>query len=200
MSPFRVFFATLLVFVILTTISILIGSGAIYFSPDNNTSTYDTVRHIFLGTLAFSILTIIVISVGFILNKYRFLKNPQPGQLTLKQWFYNLIPFRPIDVLIHQAYPNEKIISKRFCYDSVLVMTRIIPFPTIHINFPFPARVIETDKSYYTDRLVILALYFVFKIDFLSTARIYVNAVTLIVISSIMLLPVLFWQVLYIHP
>ncbi len=95
-----------------------------------------------------------------------------------KQWLYNLRPFRPINTLIQQAYPNEKaIISKKIVFDSFITVSKIgnLPFMfSYKINFPIPALLIETDKSYYVDRrlqqllnnlivgpLLVLGIYFI---------------------------------------
>lgn len=64
--------------------------------------------------------------------------NQKPNPITLKEWLYNLIPFRPITVLIKQVYPDDQIVSRKIGVEAKL--------------FPVPVSIIETNNNFFIDR------------------------------------------------
>jgi hypothetical protein len=97
---------------------------------------------------------IIFFTVLAIKDTYKsFRKNK--NKISFKSWLFNLIPFRPIDSLIKQVYPNEQVISKIICFDGIVNLVKTGKTPInfgYALNMVFPAFLIETDKGFYIDR------------------------------------------------
>lgn len=213
MEFIKLFFAVLFIFV---SIAALFGSGIGYFTLSHDDPNYGWSRFLFLRTLAIWALIFILTALKFILNKYKLSKKSKTGELILNHWLYNLRPFRPISTLINQVYPDERVISKRYCFDTAIVRLRgagpLSIVPSINVNYPFPATLVETDKSYYVDRrlqdllnfslifLIVFIIFTIFKRPLNSFSALYTFIFTFMILMIFKFIPILFWQVTEIRP
>lgn len=107
--------------------------------------------------LVVGILLFILVTPFVIKQHTRFQGSKEFNELGNKQSIINnFTPFYSATALIRQNYPNEHILSKRFCFSWDIGLVKagsipIAPFLGLNTILPFPAILIETDDSYYID-------------------------------------------------
>ncbi|MBI2268394.1 MAG: hypothetical protein HYU80_03030 [Candidatus Blackburnbacteria bacterium] len=176
---------------------VLFGGAIIISNPTSNKQLRD------LATIVLIIMSVVIfigVPIFFttktIKDAIKKFKSKESGIITFKDWLYNFIPFRPIEVLIRQVYPDDQLISKKLCFELKL--------------FPVPAFLIETNNNYFVDRrlqnlvnaiLIGISLYFFGPfllnkftgINDLSTIKFVINMILILMIPITLFQ--LFWQV-----
>lgn len=108
-----------------------------------------------IGSVGLFILPIVFLTLKTLKDIKKSFESGE-SKITFNEWIYNLVPFRPIQVLINQAYPDEKIINKKqISFEGIAGLVRFGKLPVgagYEIDIPFLARLYETNKSYYIDR------------------------------------------------
>lgn len=188
----------LLTFILVLLVVIVLFGGAMIISdPTSNKQLRD------LATIALIIMSVVIfigVPIFFttkaIKDAMEKFKSKKARTITLKDWLYNFIPFRPIATLIKQVYPDDRLISKKLCFELRV--------------FPFPAFLIETNNNYFVDRrlqnlvnaiLIGASLYFFGPfllskfsgVNDLSTIKFIINMILIIMIPATLFQ--LFWQV-----
>lgn len=93
---------------------------------------------VILGFFGVFIAPIFVFAYVALRDANKSFKSQKPGSITFRDWLYNLIPFRPINKLIKQVFPEDQIVSKKVGLEAVL--------------FPVPIFIVETNNNYFIDR------------------------------------------------
>lgn len=182
---------------VLLVVIVLFGGAMIISNPTVNKQLRD------LATIALIIMSVVIfigVPIFFttkaIKDAIKKFKSKESITITFKDWLYNFIPFRPIEVLIRQVYPDDQLISKKLCFELKL--------------FPVPASLIETNNNYFIDRrlqslvnavLIGISLYFFGPfllnkfsgIDDLSTIKFVINMILILMVPITLFQ--LFWQV-----
>lgn len=152
----KIVLTAIVVFVVLTTFFAgLVGVGSVDQSFQTESQRKFFFIMLIVGCVGLFLLPVLLL-VFKTLRDIKKSFDSGESKITFREWVYNIIPFRPIQVLINQVYPDEEIIStKRISFEGVAGLVKFGKLPVgsgYQIEIPFLAKLYETDKSYFIDR------------------------------------------------